>query len=84
MGSKPVKPVHRGSVKRAGATHGHSHSQQPSSPTQDGHTLGDSRHKRVWKACERCRMKKTKVCVCLCVCVLCLVVLAGSVERRTS
>lgn len=21
----------------------------------------DSRHKRVWKACERCRMKKTKV-----------------------
>lgn len=23
--------------------------------------LGDGRHKRVWKACERCRMKKTKV-----------------------
>ncbi|OBT71169.1 hypothetical protein VF21_10084 [Pseudogymnoascus sp. 05NY08] len=22
--------------------------------------LGDERHKRVWKACERCRMKKTK------------------------
>jgi hypothetical protein len=21
----------------------------------------DGRHKRVWKACERCRMKKTKV-----------------------
>ena len=23
--------------------------------------MGDGRHKRVWKACERCRMKKTKV-----------------------
>ncbi|KFX94550.1 hypothetical protein V490_04311, partial [Pseudogymnoascus sp. VKM F-3557] len=22
--------------------------------------MGDGRHKRVWKACERCRMKKTK------------------------
>lgn len=28
---------------------------EPHSPTSDG------RHKRVWKACERCRMKKTKV-----------------------
>ena len=25
----------------------------------------DGRPKRVWKACERCRMKKTKVCICL-------------------
>ena len=23
--------------------------------------MGDGRHKRVWKACERCRIKKTKV-----------------------
>lgn len=35
----------------AAATHSHG------SPHHDG----DGRHKRVWKACERCRMKKTKV-----------------------
>ena len=57
--SKAVKAVHRAS-KRA-STHGH-----PTSPTQDGHPHhapagADGRHKRVWKACERCRMKKTKV-----------------------
>ncbi|CAK7218964.1 Fluconazole resistance protein 1 [Sporothrix bragantina] len=34
----------------AAATHSHG------SPHHDG----DGRHKRVWKACERCRMKKTK------------------------
>lgn len=27
--------------------------------------MGDGRHKRVWKACERCRMKKTKVSSCI-------------------
>jgi len=55
--SKTVKAVHRTS-KRA-TTHGH-----PASPAYDthSHTSGtDGRHKRVWKACERCRMKKTKV-----------------------
>ncbi|KAK3367038.1 hypothetical protein B0T24DRAFT_378994 [Lasiosphaeria ovina] len=55
--SKSVKTVHRGS-KRAATTHAH----HPPSPSQDGHSHsgGDGRHKRVWKACERCRMKKTK------------------------
>lgn len=24
-------------------------------------SIAETRHKRVWKACERCRMKKTKV-----------------------
>ena len=57
--SKAVKAVHRTS-KRA-STHGH-----PASPSQDSHShasasSADGRHKRVWKACERCRMKKTKV-----------------------
>lgn len=37
----------------AAAAVAHSHG----SPHHDG----DGRHKRVWKACERCRMKKTKV-----------------------
>ncbi|KAF5566418.1 zinc cluster transcription factor [Fusarium napiforme] len=53
--SKSVKPVHRTS-KRASSSaatiHHHDHVT---------HTTGmDGRHKRVWKACERCRMKKTK------------------------
>ncbi|KAF7561439.1 hypothetical protein G7046_g2713 [Stylonectria norvegica] len=53
--AKSVKPVHRAS-KRASSTaatvHHHDHLT---------HSAGmDGRHKRVWKACERCRMKKTK------------------------
>ncbi|KAH8908239.1 hypothetical protein BR93DRAFT_944949 [Coniochaeta sp. PMI_546] len=55
--SKPVKNVHRAS-KRASNPHVHA-----PSPTDDGHShhsMVDGRHKRVWKACERCRMKKTK------------------------
>ncbi|KAM0561154.1 hypothetical protein ACHAPJ_003658 [Fusarium lateritium] len=53
--TKSVKPVHRTS-KRASSSaatiHHHDHVT---------HTTGmDGRHKRVWKACERCRMKKTK------------------------
>lgn len=53
--SKPLKTVHR-TLKRT-STHGH-----PASPARDTHSQhGDGRHKRVWKACERCRMKKTKV-----------------------
>ena len=55
--SKASKSSHRAS-KRIGGTSiisaATSHS-EPHSPT------ADSRHKRVWKACERCRMKKTKV-----------------------
>ncbi|KAK0628652.1 hypothetical protein B0T17DRAFT_588719 [Bombardia bombarda] len=54
--SKTVKTVHRGS-KRA-----NTHVAHPLSPAQESHShaIGDARHKRVWKACERCRMKKTK------------------------
>ncbi|KAK3310801.1 uncharacterized protein B0T15DRAFT_50623 [Chaetomium strumarium] len=53
-GSKPVKTIHR-PLKRT-STHTH-----PPSPARDTHSQnGDGRHKRVWKACERCRMKKTK------------------------
>ncbi|KAL2019573.1 hypothetical protein VTK56DRAFT_9470 [Thermocarpiscus australiensis] len=51
---KSVKTVHR-PIKRS-STHGH-----PPSPATDSHVhSSDGRHKRVWKACERCRMKKTK------------------------
>jgi len=54
--SKSTKPSNRAS-KRANsgvaAAHHHDHVT---------HAAGmDGRHKRVWKACERCRMKKTKV-----------------------
>lgn len=53
--TKSTKPTHRVS-KRAGssaaAVHHHDHVAQAAGM--------DSRHKRVWKACERCRMKKTK------------------------
>jgi hypothetical protein len=56
--AKSVKPVHRASKRAsssAAAIHHHDHVT---------HTAGmDGRHKRVWKACERCRMKKTKVCL---------------------
>ncbi|KAK4649288.1 Fluconazole resistance protein 1 [Podospora bellae-mahoneyi] len=53
--SKSVKAVHRTSKRTS--YHGH-----PPSPVHDTHSShsGDARHKRVWKACERCRMKKTK------------------------
>ncbi|KAK0723953.1 hypothetical protein B0T21DRAFT_294250 [Apiosordaria backusii] len=53
--SKSVKAVHRTSKRTS--YHGH-----PPSPVHDAHSShnGDNRHKRVWKACERCRMKKTK------------------------
>ncbi|KAL2161350.1 hypothetical protein VTH06DRAFT_8572 [Thermothelomyces fergusii] len=52
--SKPIKTVPR-ALKRT-STHSH-----PPSPSKESHLQhGDGRHKRVWKACERCRMKKTK------------------------
>ncbi|KAH7628649.1 hypothetical protein B0T09DRAFT_165302 [Sordaria sp. MPI-SDFR-AT-0083] len=57
--SKVVKPVHRSGGSKRTSAHGH-----PQSPSIDSHShshsVGDGRHKRVWKACERCRMKKTK------------------------
>ncbi|KAI0393809.1 hypothetical protein F5Y17DRAFT_290015 [Xylariaceae sp. FL0594] len=57
-GGKAVKPVHR--VTKRSSTHPSSrpsvHNHSPVSPPSGA----DSRQKRVWKACERCRMKKTK------------------------
>ena len=47
--TKQSKPLNRTS-KRSSSSHEHSA------------VVIDGRHKRVWKACERCRMKKTKVC----------------------
>ncbi|KAG5930722.1 hypothetical protein E4U53_002159 [Claviceps sorghi] len=50
-GSKSTKSTGR-IAKRPGAAHHHDHL---------SHGAGmDGRQKRVWKACERCRMKKTK------------------------
>ncbi|KAH8776264.1 hypothetical protein F5883DRAFT_698610 [Diaporthe sp. PMI_573] len=37
----------------------HAHPPSPSVDTHQ-HSIADGWHKRVWKACERCRMKKTK------------------------
>ncbi|KAK4225104.1 hypothetical protein QBC38DRAFT_272304 [Podospora fimiseda] len=60
---KAVKPVHRAPPKR---TSSHFHAQQPpspishESPSQNGEPHNNRSSKRVWKACERCRMKKTK------------------------
>ncbi|KAK5994935.1 Fluconazole resistance protein 1 [Cladobotryum mycophilum] len=54
-GTKSVKPTHRTSKRASsGAAAVHHHDQVTHSAGMDG------RHKRVWKACERCRMKKTK------------------------
>ena len=56
LGPKVSKHNHRSAAKRTSI---HSH---PPSP-HDNHAMGDGRHKRVWKACERCRMKKTKAII---------------------
>ncbi|PSS12304.1 hypothetical protein M430DRAFT_73268, partial [Amorphotheca resinae ATCC 22711] len=45
--SKQTKPLNRTSKRSA-------------SSQEHGAVVVDGRHKRVWKACERCRMKKTK------------------------
>ncbi|KAL5352279.1 Fluconazole resistance protein 1 [Pseudogymnoascus australis] len=52
--TKSSKPGPRGAkrVTAAAAAAAPSGSRSPE--------MGDGRHKRVWKACERCRMKKTK------------------------
>ncbi|KAM7211120.1 hypothetical protein V8F06_013495, partial [Rhypophila decipiens] len=56
--SKSVKAVCRGS-KRS-----NTHARNPLSPSSykshGSHSVSGGQHKRVWKACERCRMKKTK------------------------
>ncbi|KAK7962530.1 uncharacterized protein PG986_003355 [Apiospora aurea] len=56
--SKVTKPAHR-NAKRSNthATQSPAHEHSPLSPHSGS---GMDRHKRVWKACERCRMKKTK------------------------
>ncbi|KAL6874885.1 N-terminal fungal transcription regulatory domain-containing protein [Trichoderma novae-zelandiae] len=51
--TKPAKGTHRVS-KRAGSNAAAVHHHEQVTHGMDG------RHKRVWKACERCRMKKTK------------------------
>ncbi|KAI1077558.1 hypothetical protein F5B20DRAFT_268505 [Whalleya microplaca] len=54
--TKSVKPIHRATKRSANhLAHSPVHDHVPLSPH-----AADSRHKRVWKACERCRMKKTK------------------------
>ncbi|KAI2614992.1 hypothetical protein GGR54DRAFT_313895 [Hypoxylon sp. NC1633] len=55
--TKSVKPIHNRGGKRA-TNHSHSPTHDHAPPLSP-HAI-DSRHKRVWKACERCRMKKTK------------------------
>ncbi|TDZ34225.1 Fluconazole resistance protein 1 [Colletotrichum spinosum] len=52
--SKSIKP-NRHTAKRAGPHNATSHHDHPATAMS-----ADGRHKRVWKACERCRMKKTK------------------------
>ncbi|KAH8882662.1 hypothetical protein GQ53DRAFT_665490 [Thozetella sp. PMI_491] len=53
---------HSSSSKSSSSAHHHHHHQPPTPPTEShtSHAVADVRHKRVWKACERCRMKKTK------------------------
>lgn len=51
--SKSIKP-NRHTSKRASPHNATIHHDQAA------HGVTDGRHKRVWKACERCRMKKTK------------------------
>ena len=53
--TKSVKPSQRESKRASNAAAAHHHEH-----LTNGNGM-DSRHKRVWKACERCRMKKTKV-----------------------
>lgn len=68
-GAKSTKPVHRASKRSSTTTttHAHAHLHSPiSTDSQSTHSMADGRHKRVWKACERCRMKKTKVITTTC------------------
>ena len=58
--TKSSKPLHRGSSSSKRSSNQH-HSSTPEHVSHHSHAVVDGRHKRVWKACERCRMKKTKV-----------------------
>lgn len=40
-------------------------SKRSTSSHENSSVVLDGRHKRVWKACERCRMKKTKVLIAI-------------------
>ncbi|CAK7566204.1 MAG: Fluconazole resistance protein 1 [Sporothrix epigloea] len=51
---------HVHSHHNASAVSHHSSAAAASHSHDSIHHDGDARHKRVWKACERCRMKKTK------------------------
>ncbi|KAJ9133157.1 C6 transcription factor [Pleurostoma richardsiae] len=57
--SKSVKSVHR-TAKRASTTHSHAHPQPSIHDKHPTYSIAEGRHNRVWKACERCRVKKTK------------------------
>lgn len=60
--AKSTKPAHRTSKRSSTTTTTHAHLHSPiSNDSHSTHSMADGRHKRVWKACERCRMKKTKV-----------------------
>lgn len=54
--SRITKPAHRNAKRPTHPTYSPTHDHGPVSP----HSSAMDRHKRVWKACERCRMKKTK------------------------
>ncbi|KAJ4413520.1 Fluconazole resistance protein 1 [Gnomoniopsis sp. IMI 355080] len=59
--AKSAKSTHRISKRASNPISTHSHVHSPLSPdSSSAHSMADGRHKRVWKACERCRMKKTK------------------------
>src|SRR3569833_3277831 len=52
------------SIKSSNVRHGARRARTGLHPPSLNHkspSMADGRHKRVWKACERCRMKKTKV-----------------------
>ncbi|KAL3420246.1 C6 transcription factor [Phlyctema vagabunda] len=64
MSGLPTPPMEdhssRRSSKIANSKTAHRSSKRSSSSHDHGAVVIDGRHKRVWKACERCRMKKTK------------------------
>ncbi|EJT81001.1 hypothetical protein GGTG_00991 [Gaeumannomyces tritici R3-111a-1] len=63
--SKSAKAAQRSSKRGSIRVHlpvpsSHVSSLDPQSAAATSQSSADARHKRVWKACERCRMKKTK------------------------
>ena len=53
--TEAVRPSHRASKRASNAAAADHHEH-----LTNGNGI-DTRHKRVWKACERCRMRKAKV-----------------------